>query len=89
MVTYKAESAGRAVIPVDPDGTSEENPYNIPNRHYRAAINILERGLKKVGLDVPEFTPAERKPLLCVPASAVISGQVYSMNQERRSPLLQ
>ena len=87
MLTYKAESAGRTVIPVDPEGTSIENPYNIQNRHYRAAINILEKGLKKVGLDVPEFTPVERKPLLCVPASAVISGQVYSMNQER-SPRL-
>ena len=87
MLTYKAESAGRTVIPVDPEDTSRENPYNIPNRHYRAAINILERGLKKVGLDVPEFTPVERKPLLCVPASAVISGQVYSMKQER-SPRL-
>ncbi len=88
MLTYKAESAGRTVIPVDPDGTSIENPYNIKDRHYRAAINILERGLKKVGLDVPEFTPVERKPLLCVSALAVISGQVYSMNQEHRSPRL-
>ncbi len=87
MLTYKAESAGRTVIPVDPEDTSRENPHNIQDRHYRAAINILEKGLKKVGLDVPEFTPVERKPLLCVPALAVISGQVYSMNQER-SPRL-
>ena len=29
MLTYKAESAGRTIIPVDPDGTSIENSYNI------------------------------------------------------------
>ncbi len=79
MLLYKAERAGRAVVKVNPRGTSKEGDRSL-DRDYRAAINILNRGL--VGLGRPEVTPVERGPLLRVPAAAVVTGQVLSMKQE-------
>jgi putative transposase len=79
MLLYKAERAGRAVLKVDPRGTSKEGDKNL-DRDYRASLNILRRGL--VGLGQPEVTPVERRPLLRIPASAVVAGQVFSMKQE-------
>jgi len=79
MLLYKAERAGRAVVKVDPRGTSKEGDKNL-DRDYRASLNILKRGL--IGLGRPEVTPVEREPLLRVPASAVVTGQVLSVKQE-------
>ncbi len=78
MLLYKAESAGRAVLGVNPRGTSEER-HGL-DRDYAAALCILERGL--VGLGWPESTPVEMEPLLSVPAQAVVAGQVPSPKQE-------
>jgi len=80
MLAYKAERAGRWVVEVDPRGTSQEHKHGEIDRDYNAALNVLERGL--VGLGRPEPTPVEMEPLLSVPASAVIVGQVPSLKQE-------
>ena len=80
MLSCKAERAGRTVIRVCPEGTSEEDKFGIQDKDYRAAVNILNRGL--VGLGRPEVTPVEREPLLRVPAVAVVTGQVLSVKQE-------
>jgi putative transposase len=78
-LSYKAERAGRVVVKVNPRGTSQEGNMSL-DRDYRASWNILQRGL--VGLGRPEPTPVEMGPLLDVPASAVIVGQVPSLKQE-------
>lgn len=80
FLSYKAERAGRVVVKVDPRGTSQQYKHGELNRDYNAALNILERGL--VGLGWSEPTPVETEPLLRVPASAVIAGQVPSLKQE-------
>lgn len=80
FLSYKAERAGRAVVEVNPRGTSREYGHGEMDRDYNAALNVLERGL--VGLGRPEPTPVEMEPLLSVPASAVIVGQVPSLKQE-------
>jgi putative transposase len=79
MLLYKAARAGRAVVKVDPRGTSKEGDKRL-DRDYRASLNILRRGL--VGPGRPEVTPVERRPLLCIPALAVVAGQVFSVKQE-------
>ncbi len=79
MLSYKAERAGRVVVRVNPRGTSKEGDESL-DRDYRASLNILQRGL--VGLGWPELTPVETGPLLNIPASAVIVGQVPSLKQE-------
>ncbi len=79
MLSYKAERAGRTMVGVDPRGTSKEGNMSL-DRDYRASWNILQRGL--VGLGWPEPTPVEMGPLLSVPASAVVAGQVPSLKQE-------
>lgn len=79
MLSYKAERAGKIVIKVDPKGTSKIKTHGRLDRDYNASLNILEKGLSGQGLPVE---PAERKPLLFIPASAVIKGQVSSMKQE-------
>jgi putative transposase len=80
MLLYKAESAGRVVLEVNPRGTSQEYKHGELDRDYNAALNVLERGL--VGLGWSELTPVEMEPLLSVPARAVIAGQVPSPKQE-------
>ena len=79
-LSYKAERAGRAVVKVNPRGTSGEYGHGEIDRDYNAALNVLGRGL--VGLGWPKPTPVEMEPLLSVPASAVIAGQVPSLKQE-------
>ena len=74
MLSYKAERAGRMVV--DPKGTSQNLPEGF-DRDYIAACRILSLGLGR-----SEVTPAEMGPLLRVPASAVIAGQVPSLKQE-------
>jgi len=76
MLSYKAERAGRRVVEVDPKGTSQNLPEGI-DRDYVAACRILSLGLGR-----PEVTPVEMGPLLRVPASAVVAGQVPSLKQE-------
>ena len=80
-LSYKAERAGKTVVRVSPRGTSEGLSWNDPLRDYISACRILERGLEKLGQGLPS-EPAERRPLLHVPASAVIVGQVASTKQE-------
>lgn len=80
MLSYKAERAGRMVVKVNPRGTSQKSKGGGLDKDYNAALNILERGL--VGLGWPEPTPVEMEPLLSVPASAVVAGQVPSLKQE-------
>ena len=79
MLSYKAERAGRRVVKVSPRGTSQENEEKIKDRDYRAAVNILNRGLSGLGRPL---APVEEKPLLCITAFAVITGQVSPMKQE-------
>jgi len=79
MLSYKAERAGRRVVKVSQRGTSQENEEKIKDRDYRAAVNILNRGLSGLGRPL---APVEERPLLLVTAEAVIEGQVSSMKQE-------
>ena len=76
MLSYKAERAGRTVVGVDPRGTSQTIAEGF-DRDYIAARRILSLGPGR-----PESTPVEMEPLLSVPASAVVAGQVPSLNQE-------
>jgi putative transposase len=75
----KAEWAGKTGIKVDPSYTSQIQKYGLPlnkgYNHYNASLNILERGLEKIGQGLPEFTPVEIVPppeLKTVLASTVI-----------------
>ena len=63
MLSYKAESAGKIVIKVNPRGTSKIHKYGKIDKDYNASLNILERGLNKVGKGQTEFTPVDIKPL--------------------------
>ena len=76
-LSYKAARAGKTVVKVPPRGTSEGLSRDDPLRDYISARRILERA----GWGPPS-EPAERRPLLHVPASAVIMGQVASTKQE-------
>jgi hypothetical protein len=73
MLSYKAARAGRGVVGVDPRGTSQNLPEGFDRDHV-AACRILSLGLER-----PEGTPAERGPLLGVPASALVAGQAPSL----------
>jgi len=79
MLSYKAERAGRRVVRVSQRGTSQENEEKIKDRDYRAAVNILNRGLSGLGRPL---APVEEKPLLRISAFAVVTGQVSPMKQE-------
>ena len=76
LLFCKAESAGKTMVCVNPRGTSQEyNHGDGIDRDYNASLNILQRGLEKVGLGLPEFTPADIGPLQelqFVPASLVV-----------------
>jgi putative transposase len=78
-ISFKAESAGRTVIKVNPKGTSSEYKYGELDRDYNASLNILERGLAGLGQSI---VPVEIRPLLHISAKAVVMGQVLSMKQE-------
>jgi len=79
FLAYKAESADKVVIKVNPRGTSQEYHYGALNRDYNAALNILARGLS--GLGQPEG-PVERAPLRGVTSLEVVTGQVFARKQE-------
>lgn len=71
FLSYKAENAGKVVVKVNPRGTSKEYKYGKLDRDYNASLNILQRGLKKLGMGQTEITPIETEPLL-VRASSVV-----------------
>jgi putative transposase len=76
ILFYKAEWAGKTRVKVDPSYTSQIYKYGKSlDRDYNASLNILERGLQKVGQGLSEFTPLEIVPppeLKIVLASTVI-----------------
>ena len=63
MLLYKAESAGKTVVKVNPKDTSKIYKYGKIDRDFNASLNILERGLKKVGMGQTEFTPVDTESL--------------------------
>jgi len=75
MLSYKAESAGKIVVKVNPRGTSKEYKYGEGlDRDYNASLNILKRGILGQGLP---FAPLEMEPLrelMQVPASSIVEG---------------
>jgi len=71
FLSYKAERAGKIVMKVSPRGTSQEYKFGKLDRDYNASLNILQRGLEKLGMGQPEVTPIETEPLL-VRASSVV-----------------
>jgi putative transposase len=83
-VSYKAESAGKTLVKVNPRGTSQDGEKTL-DRDYRASWTIHNRGLGLLD-DVSWLgqpcEPVERRPLRRIPAHAVITGQVSSMKQE-------
>ncbi|MCK4844886.1 MAG: transposase, partial [Candidatus Heimdallarchaeota archaeon] len=98
-LSYKAVNADKKVVKVHPKGTTQECsrcgqivkknlsdrihfcPYcNLElDRDYNSSINILKRGTGCTSLLV------ENRPLVTISASAIVSGQVFSMNQETPS----
>ena len=93
--TYKAESAGKVVVLVNPGDTSKtcsrcggvKENLKLSDRIFHcdgcglevdrdinAAINIGNRGLKKVGRGTPEFTPVEIGALPAMATPVVESG---------------
>ena len=82
MLSYKAESAGKTYIRVDPRKTSKIHKYgdNL-DRDYNASLNILERGLREIGMGQTEFAPVDIGPLrelVKIPASQVVeSGSFF------------
>ena len=79
LLAYKAESADKVVVKVNPRGTSQEYHFGALDRDYNAALNVLARGLS--GLGQPA-APVERTPLRRVSSSEVVTGQVFAMKQE-------
>ncbi len=71
LLAYKAESADKVVVKVNPRGTSQEYHFGALNRDYNAALNVLARGLS--GLGQPA-APVERTPLRCVSSAEVFTG---------------
>ncbi len=98
-LSYKAVNADKKVVKVHPKGTTQECsrcgrivkknlsdrihlcPYcDLElDRDYNASINILKRGTGCSSILV------ENRPLCTISASAIVSGQVFSMNQETPS----
>ena len=98
-LSYKAVNADKKVVKVQPKGTTQECsrcgrivkkdlstrihfcPYcDLElDRDYNASINILKRGTGCTSILV------EKRPLITISASAIVSGQVFSMNQETPS----
>jgi len=84
LLSYKAESAGKTMVCVNPGGTSQEyNHGEGLDRDYNASLNILQRGVEKLGLGWSEFTPADIGPLQelqFVPASLVVETGSHFQN---------
>jgi len=71
FLSYKVENTSGIVVKVNPRGTSQEYKFGELDRDYNASLNILERGLEKLGMGQTEVTPIETEPLL-VRASSVV-----------------
>jgi putative transposase len=98
-LSYKAVNADKKLVKVHPKGTTQECsrcgrivkkdlsdrihlcPYcDLElDRDYNASINILKRGTGCASILV------ENRHLVTISASAIVSGQVFSMNQETPS----
>jgi putative transposase len=63
FLSYKVENTGGMVVRVNPRGTSQEYSFGELDRDYNASLNILVRGLEKVGMGHTEVTPTEMRPL--------------------------
>lgn len=63
FLSYKAENAGGMVVKVNPRGTSQEYNFRVLDKDYNASLNILIRGLEKVGMGPAEVTPIKTVPL--------------------------
>jgi transposase len=77
VLSYKTESAGRLFVKMNSQGTSQECDKAL-DRDYRASWNILSWGLA-LFLDIVSgqglpVEPVEQRPLLRIPAYAVITG---------------
>ncbi len=98
-LSYKAVNADKQIVKVHPKGTTQEcsrcgrivkkelsdrihscSYCDLElDRDYNASINILKRGTGRASILV------ENRPLVTITASAIVSGQVFSMNQETPS----
>jgi len=76
-LTYKAENAGKQVAKVNPRGTSKGLSYKNKLRDYISACRILMRGG-----DRPDSLLERRSLLRTISAKEVVTGQIFSMNQE-------
>lgn len=76
-LTYKAENAGKQVAKVNPRGTSKGLSYKNKLRDYISACRILMRGR-----DSPDSLLERRSLLRTISAKEVVTGQIFSMNQE-------
>ncbi|MDI6902460.1 MAG: transposase [Methanocellales archaeon] len=72
MLSYKAGNAGKIIVKVNPRGTSQIYKYGELDRDYNASLNVLERGLEKVGMGQTEYTPVDIEPLRHIDASSVV-----------------
>lgn len=72
MLSYKAVSANKIVVRVDPRNTSKEQKYGKIDRDYNASLNILIRGLSGQGLSLEPVEIEPLRELIRVPASLVI-----------------
>jgi putative transposase len=69
MLLFKAESAGRTVTKIHPQGTSQECHFGELDRDYNAALNIRQRGLGR------PLQPVEIRPLRCISSLAMVQGK--------------
>ncbi|MGQ9468352.1 MAG: hypothetical protein ACUVTD_00750 [Nitrososphaerales archaeon] len=73
MLSYKATSAGRIFVKVNPRGTIKIYKHGELDRDYNVSLNILERGLSGLGRPL---VLVEMKPLLVeIPASFIFEAE--------------
>jgi putative transposase len=73
LLFCKAASAGKTTVCVNPWGTSQEyNHGDGIDRDYNASLNIIERGLQKIGLGWSSVDIRPIRELRMVPASLVV-----------------
>jgi len=84
FLEYKAESASVQVVKVNPRGTSQEYKFGELDRDYNASLNILQRGLEKVGMGQTEVTPVETEPLPVRASSVVEAGSSFLTSEASR-----
>jgi len=77
FLSYKAERAGRIIVKVDPKGTSKEYHHGKLDRDYNASLNILKRGLAKVGKGQADVKPVETEPLPIRASSVLEAGSSF------------